>query len=65
MNAQAQRLALILQAIEDAEREMADYRAEHKSRLERLQKQAWQLRNEILGGQMPLEGEPPAPQPEA
>ena len=61
MNTQAQRLAMILQAIEDAEREMADYRADFKSRVERLQKQAWQLRNEILSGQMTLEAEPDPP----
>jgi hypothetical protein len=56
----AHQLALILQAIEDLEREKADFNADHKARMERLQKHAWQLRNDILSGQLSLvvEAEP-------
>ena len=51
---QAERLALILQAIEDAERQMADYRKDYTARMEHLRQQAWQLRNEILSGQLTI-----------
>ena len=54
----ARQLAMILQAIEEAEREMADYRASHKERMETLHHEAWKLRCEILSGQKTLPMEP-------
>lgn len=57
MNDKAKQLAMVLQAIEDAEREMADYRTDYKARMERLLNSARILRNEILTGQesLPIE----------
>lgn len=54
-----QKLAMILQAIEDAEREKEDYNKAWKSRMQNLTTQAWATRCEILGGQMELPVEPP------
>lgn len=58
---QAQRLALILQAVEDLKFERSEYLAEVKQRLERLLKEQFRLRQEILSGQLVLipEGETP------
>jgi hypothetical protein len=56
---QAERLALILQAIEDTERERKDWTKDWQSRMERLHNQAWSLRNEILSGQLSFVAEPP------
>lgn len=50
----AQQLAMILQAIEDAEQEMSEYRAAHKDRIERLRGEAFKLRNAILFGQLTI-----------
>jgi hypothetical protein len=51
----AKRLAMILQGIEDCER---DFRTEYKDRLTRLTNQAAALRNEILSGQATLPIDP-------
>jgi predicted metal-dependent hydrolase len=51
---QAEHLALILQAIEDVDREMANYRVDYKARRETLEQQAWKLRNQILSGQLTI-----------
>jgi len=53
------KLAMILQAIEDTEREKKDYDKSWKSRMQNLETQAWATRTEILSGQMPLIPEPP------
>lgn len=53
----AKRLAMILQAIDDTEREFAETRTEYKDRMTRLRNQAFMLRTEIITGQeaLPLE----------
>ncbi len=56
----AHRLALLLQAIESEERNFAELRTEHKDTLEKLQNQAYALRQEILSGQSALPLEPVA-----
>jgi vacuolar-type H+-ATPase subunit H len=53
-NEQARRLAMLLQAIEQEERNFAEARTEHKDCMERLHNQAYALRQEILSGQKPL-----------
>jgi len=58
MSNQAERIALILKAIEDEEREFSEERTAHKDRMERLHNAAYKLRGEILGGQMQLVPEP-------
>ena len=54
-----QHLALVLQAIDDAEKDLAHFRIEHKARLENLMRQKAQLQFEILTGQMSLIEEVP------
>lgn len=53
----AHRLARLLQALEDCDRDFSDIRADFKARRETLQKQIWILRSNILSGQedLPLE----------
>lgn len=53
----AHRLARLLQALEDCDRDFQDIRADFKARRETLQKQIWILRSNILSGQedLPLE----------
>jgi hypothetical protein len=53
-------LASALQAIDEAIKDFAEVKIEHKVRMERLYKEAGRLRMEILTGQkqLPLEGEP-------
>lgn len=48
------RLAMILQAIEDANLDFAEVRADFKARIDRLQKELFQVRQEILSGQTSL-----------
>lgn len=55
-----QHLAMVLQAMEDAEKDLAQYKAEHKSRMETLLRQKQRLQFEILTGQMSLIEEVPA-----
>ena len=50
----AQRLAMLLQAIESEEMHFSELRTEHKDCMERLQNQAYKLRQEILSGQVSL-----------
>lgn len=56
----AQRLAMLLEAIDNEERHFAELRTEHKDCMERLLNQAYKLRQEILTGQMGLPVEPEA-----
>jgi hypothetical protein len=51
-------LALIMKAIDDAEEELSEFKAEIKSRVETLTRQANAIRYEVLSGQqaLPLEG---------
>jgi hypothetical protein len=58
---QAERLALILKAIEDEEMNFSEERTAHKDRLERLHNFAYKLRGEILGGQLSFISEPEPP----
>lgn len=55
----AKRLALILQAIDDCERDFAETKTEYRDKLQRLNNQAWALRCEILNGQEVLPMTPP------
>lgn len=54
----AKRLAMILQAIDDSERQFAEVRTDFKNRLQTLQNQSWALRQSILSGQAELPLEP-------
>jgi hypothetical protein len=47
-------VALILQALDDMDRERAGYMTEYKDRRVKLENQLAQLRNEILSGQLTL-----------
>lgn len=58
---QAQRLAMLLQAIDDAEAERAEYMTEHKDRVMRLRNEASKLKREILTGQLTLVPDPEPP----
>lgn len=51
MNDQAQRLAMLLEAIEELDREKIAWQTEWKTRKERLRSQAQKLKQEILSGQ--------------
>lgn len=48
------RIALLLQALEDCDREMAEFKTEMKDRRTKLENQLASLRNEILSGQATL-----------
>ena len=56
----AQRLAMLLQAIEDCDREFKDEKREYLERRNRLVSDAYRLRREIIDGQMTLLEEKPA-----
>jgi len=61
MNSQAQRLAMILQALDDATMERAAYLTEWKDRVTRLRNEATKLKREILTGQLTLVPDPEPP----
>lgn len=50
----AKQLAMILQAIDDAEMEFAEYRTNFKERMTRLTNSAATLKRDILSGQMTI-----------
>jgi len=52
-------LAMLLKAIDDTERELAESRTAFKKRLEILHNELYQARWQILSGQMTLTVEPP------
>lgn len=51
---QAKRIALILKAMDDANEALAEFKADHKARMETLQKELNALTYEILTGQQSL-----------
>lgn len=53
------RIALLLRALQDCDREMAEYKTEMKDRRTKLENQLAQLRDEILDGQavLPIAGD--------
>lgn len=52
-------LAMLLKAIDDTERELAEARTAFKKRLEILHNELYQARWQILSGQMSLVPDPP------
>ena len=55
----ARQIALILQAIDDTEREFAETKTEFKDRMTRLQNQLHTAKADILSGQLELVPEQP------
>lgn len=55
----SKRFAMILQAIEDAEEDMANYRKDHASRMDTLRKELRALKMDELTGQLQLVPDPP------
>ena len=55
----AQHLAMLLQAVEELDRERDTWLKDWKTRRQNLDTSIWKLRTEIMGGQMELPVEPP------
>lgn len=53
-------MSLLLKALDDCDQELAEYKADHKARIEKIRGDLSKLRYEVLSGQEKLPLEPVA-----